>query len=38
MNVAFSYLFRRLRRLLEIPPEFLGGDPGCSIAVNLRRK
>lgn len=38
MKINFSYLFRRLRRLLEIPAQFVGGDPSCSITVNLRKE
>jgi hypothetical protein len=36
VKTAFAYLFRRVRRLVEIPPEFIGGDPRCTITVNLR--
>lgn len=38
MKTSFAYLFRRLRRLVEIPPAFHAGDPTVSITINLRSK
>ncbi len=38
MKLALPYLFRRLRRLVEIPPALHAGDRRFEITVNIKPK
>jgi hypothetical protein len=38
MKIALPYLFRRIRRLVEIPPALHAGDARAVITVNLKPK